>query len=144
FMAPVLNGVRTQFLTTRAAARHMIPARRGVILAFGGTGDTFAKLGGLTVGLDAIEALRRQWSVELGPHNIRVVTLQTGGITETIPPDMPGGAEIIKSLEDSTLLGRAATLADVGEAAAFVASDKARTITGSAINITCGAILDYR
>jgi hypothetical protein len=32
-------------------------------------------------------------------------------------------------------------LEDVGNVAAFVASDKARTITASAINITCGAII---
>ena len=39
-----------------------------------------------------------------------------------------------------TLLGRCATLEDVGNVAGFAASDWARTITGSTINITCGAI----
>jgi enoyl-[acyl-carrier-protein] reductase (NADH) len=38
----------------------------------------------------------------------------------------------------ATLLGRAATLEDVGNAAAFAASDCARTMTASALNITCG------
>ena len=37
------------------------------------------------------------------------------------------------------MLGRAATLADVGNAACFAASDWARTVTATAINITCGA-----
>jgi NAD(P)-dependent dehydrogenase (short-subunit alcohol dehydrogenase family) len=35
FMAPVETAARTTFLTARAAARHMIPRRSGVILAFG-------------------------------------------------------------------------------------------------------------
>jgi enoyl-[acyl-carrier-protein] reductase (NADH) len=37
------------------------------------------------------------------------------------------------------MLGRAATLDDVGNVAAFAASDHARTITATALNITCGA-----
>ncbi|MGH8875736.1 MAG: SDR family NAD(P)-dependent oxidoreductase, partial [Stackebrandtia sp.] len=39
FMAPVQVAARTTFITARAAARHMIPRRSGVILAFGGPGD---------------------------------------------------------------------------------------------------------
>jgi 3-oxoacyl-[acyl-carrier protein] reductase len=40
------------------------------------------------------------------------------------------------------LLKRTATLADVGNVAAFVASDQARTITSTEINISSGAIVD--
>ncbi len=36
----------------------------------------------------------------------------------------------------------AATLADVGNVAAFVASDLARTVTATEVNISCGAIID--
>jgi 3-oxoacyl-[acyl-carrier protein] reductase len=36
FLAPVEVAVRTTFLTARAAARHMIPKRSGVIMAFPG------------------------------------------------------------------------------------------------------------
>ena len=38
--------------------------------------------------------------------------------------------------------GRAATLEDVGNAAAFAASDWGRTMTGAALNISCGAFVD--
>lgn len=41
-----------------------------------------------------------------------------------------------------TMLGRAATLEDVGNVAAFAASDHARTMTATALNITCGAVVD--
>jgi 3-oxoacyl-[acyl-carrier protein] reductase len=39
------------------------------------------------------------------------------------------------------MLGRGATLEDVGNAATFATSDQARAITGSAINITCGSVV---
>ena len=92
--------------------------------------------------LDAMEGLRRQWAVELGPHGIRVLTLKTGGIPESIPEDAPERDEIINNLLPRTLLNRAASLEDVGNVAAFAASDQARTITSTEINISCGAIVD--
>lgn len=143
FAAPITNAVRTQFLTTRAAARHMIGQRSGVILLFGGSGpQTVAGMGGMKVAFDAVEGLRRQWACELGLHGIRVVTLKTGGIPETLPATFPGRDDIIEGIEQAALLKRTATLADVGNVAAFVASDGARTMTGSEVNISCGAILD--
>jgi NAD(P)-dependent dehydrogenase (short-subunit alcohol dehydrogenase family) len=143
FLQPITNAMRTQFLTTRAAARHMVKRGTGVILHFGGGGpQTLPGLGGFKIALDAIEGLRRQWAVELGPHGIRVVTLKTGGIPESIPDTVPERDKIIADLLPPTLLKRTATLADVGSVAAFVASDHARTITGTEVNISCGAIMD--
>jgi len=143
FLQPITNAMRSHFLTTRAAARHMVKRRSGVILAFGGDGpQTLPGLGGFKIALDAIEGLRRQWAVELGPHGIRVVTLKTGGVPETIPDSFAEKDNITASIEQETLLGRAATLADVGNVAAFVASDQARSITSAAVNISCGALVD--
>ncbi len=143
FTHPITTATRTQFLTTKAAARHMIAQESGVILTFGGGGpQTPPGLGGLKVSLDALESLRRQWTVELGPHGIRVVTLKTGGVLETIPNDLPGRDEIVAKTEADAMLNRTATLADVGDVAAFVASDRARTITGTEVNVSCGAMLD--
>jgi enoyl-[acyl-carrier-protein] reductase (NADH) len=51
-------------------------------------------------------------------------------------------AAIIASIEQGTLLKRAATLLDVGHVAAFVASDYARSITSTEINISCGGIVN--
>ena len=142
FLQPIMNAMRAQFLTTRAAARHMVRNGSGVILHFGGGGpQTQPGLGGFKIALDAIEGLRRQWAVELGPHGIRVLTLKTGGIPETIP-DLKEREYIVANLLPATLLNRAATLADVGNVAAFVASDQARTITSTEVNISCGAIVD--
>lgn len=147
FMAPVQTAARTTFLTARAAARHMIPQRSGVILAFGGPGDRSAPnrdyyLGGTQVAFDAIETMRRQLSVELGPHGIRFVTLATGGVPESLPEDAEGRQAITEMIEAQTLLGRAATLEDVGNAAVFAASDWARSVTAAIVNVSAGALVD--
>jgi len=143
FLQPITNAMRTQFMTTRAAARHMVRRGSGVILAFGGDGpQTLPGLGGFKVALDAIEGLRQQWACELGPHGIRVVTLKTGGVPESLPAGFSGGDEITAGIVQATLLKRAASLADVGSVAAFVASDQARTITATEVNISCGALMD--
>lgn len=143
FLQPITTAMRSQFLTTRAAARHMVPRGSGVVLAFGGGGpQTQPGLGGFKIALDALEGLRRQWACELGPHGVRVVTLKSGGVPETIPEGFPGRDEIVASLQESAQLPRLATFADVGNVAAFVASDLAQTITDTDVNISCGAIVD--
>jgi 3-oxoacyl-[acyl-carrier protein] reductase len=145
FMAPVVTAARSTFITARAAARHMIPRRSGVILAFGGPGDRsgpLRDLGGTQVAFDAIETMRRQLSVELGPHGIRVVTLASGGVPESFPEGFEGRDTIVEMLEGQTLLGRAATLEDVGNVAVFAASDWARSVTGAIVNVSAGALID--
>lgn len=147
FMAPVETAARTTFITARAAARHMIPRRSGVILAFGGSGDRSGPLrdyylGGTQVAFDAIETFRRQLSVELGPHGVRFITLESGGVPESLPEEFEGRDGIVDLIEGQSLLGRAATLEEVGNAAAFAASDWARTMTAATINVSCGALID--
>jgi NAD(P)-dependent dehydrogenase (short-subunit alcohol dehydrogenase family) len=142
---PVHTALRTMFITARAAARHMIDSGDGgTILVFGGYGDPMTNwnLGGLQVAFAAQEQLRRNLAAELGRHGIRVVTLQTGGILESIPETVEQRDQIVRMTEEQTLLGRAATLADVGNVAAFAASDKAASITATQINITCGTQVD--
>jgi 3-oxoacyl-[acyl-carrier protein] reductase len=86
--------------------------------------------------------MRRQLSSELGRRGVRFVTLRTGGVPETIPPGTEGREAVVESIERETMLGRAATLEDVGNVAAFVASDRARTMTGATVNISYGALID--
>ena len=144
YFRPVETAVRTYFLTSRAAARHMIRQRSGVILAFGGEGDPPRNgyLGGLQTAFHAVEAMRRQLAAELGPHGVRTVTLRTGGVPESIPESFARRGEITEMLAAATMLGRTATLDDVGRVAAFVASDQARTMTAATVNTSCGALID--
>lgn len=141
FEQPVQIAVRTMFLTTRAAARHMIKQGSGVILVFGGYGDPPRgyNLGALQVVFQAQEALRRNLAAELGPHGVRVLTIQTSGIVDTLPEGMK---EIADSIAATTLLGRGGTRADVANAAVFAASDQAAAMTGTKLNISAGTTID--
>jgi 3-oxoacyl-[acyl-carrier protein] reductase len=144
FMAPVENAVRSTFLTARAAGRAMVRQGSGVLLLFGGSGEPIRdySIGGLQVAYEALEAMRRQFASELGKHGVRVVTLRTSGVIDSIPERYEGRDELVASLEGMTMLGRGAVLEDVGNVAAFVASDKARTMTAATANISCGALID--
>ena len=119
-----------------------------MILTFGGTFDCKVarrlRVGGIGTTFDAVEAMRRQLAqlaAEVGPHGIRVVTLRTGGLPATIPADFEGYKQVRRWLVEQTPTGHAATLADVGNVAAFAVSELACTLTGT-INMTAGAVLD--
>ncbi len=145
FAAPIENAVRSNFLTVKAAVPEMVRGGGGVVLFFGGNGDPVPNysIGGFQVALHAVETMRRQYSSELGAQGVRFVTLRTGGIPDTIADVMDGGEELARSLSEATMTGRAATLEDVGAVAAFVASDKARTMTAATVIVSAGALIDH-
>jgi enoyl-[acyl-carrier-protein] reductase (NADH) len=72
---------------------------------------------------------------------VRTVTLRTSGVPETLP-EFEGREAILELMEKENLLPYSATLEDVGNVAAFVASDKARTMTVATANVSCGALID--
>ena len=49
---------------------------------------------------------------------------------------------MLAHIEGGSLPGRLPTLTEVGNAAAFVASDWAGAMTGTVANITCGSVVD--
>jgi len=63
-------------------------------------------------------------------------------LARPIPEGFDGREAIVEGIERLTLLGRAATLEDVGNAAVFAASDWARTLTATTVNISCDALID--
>jgi 3-oxoacyl-[acyl-carrier protein] reductase len=155
YARPIHNAVRAQFLTTRAAARHMARQGSGVIMTI--TASTarlsIPEVGGTAVTFDAVESACRQWACELGRHGVRVVWLQTTGLPEAIAdtgerhpaygtgsPEGMTRDELLAWQRGKTQLDRLTTLAEVGQAAAFLASDHAAAITGAAANLTCGQV----
>jgi 3-oxoacyl-[acyl-carrier protein] reductase len=154
FVRPITTAMRANFLTGRAAARHMLERGSGVILAITASTarQTIPDVGGTGVTFDAIESLCRHWACELGPHGIRVLWLQTTGLPEALAdvdrfPDYGTGhpegmtrEELIDWMQRRTMLRRLTTLDEVGRVAAFVASDQAGGMTATAANITSGAV----
>ena len=100
-----------------------------------------------TVACAEIETLTKQLAAELGPSGIRVNCLRSEGIPESWEGASTEGwsgptAEIEAHIKSRSLLGRATTLADVGNAAAFLASERAAATTGTVLNLTSGTVVD--
>ena len=149
-LAPAETGIRAHFITARAAARRMIPNRRGVILTLSSTSAglsgrdrVYHRTGGFGVGCMAVEALSRSLAGELGQYGIRVVCLRADALPETWPQDAePEWRDIKTYMDQGTALGRLPTLSEVADAAVFAASDRASAMTGTIINLTCGSIMN--
>jgi 3-oxoacyl-[acyl-carrier protein] reductase len=152
FARPIDIGTRSQFLTATAAARLMVRQGSGAILMLTATPARLAipHCGGFGVACAALEALCRQLAAEVGPKGVRVVFLRSAGSPESIPETMDIHAaaskvtrdDFIASLAGMTLLRRLPTLDEVGDVAALMASDYARSMTGAVANMSCGAIVD--
>jgi 3-oxoacyl-[acyl-carrier protein] reductase len=154
FTAPIVTGTTTHFLTARAAARRMVEKGSGVILTLSASAAASASspepwlgTGGFGVACAAIEAFSRSLAGEVGPRGVRVVCLRSHGIPETWPASQgqSGGKtreEFQALMEEGTLLRRLPTLAEVGNVAAFMASDRANAMTATVANLTCGANVD--
>ena len=100
-----------------------------------------------------MEAFSRSLALELGPAGVRVVCLRCHAIPETplIEENFASaargrrchpGSSSGRLLEQSTLLGRLPTLAEVADTAAFVASDRAGAMTATVANLSAGSITD--
>lgn len=135
-LGPVIKAVTTHLNLATAVARHMIPRRTGVILAMGGGREAIPELGGSHIAWSALAGLCRQLASELGPHGIRAAWLLSPGSPDpSDPPEDDPEAT-------ATLLHRRPRLEDVAHAAAFLASDRAATMTATELNITGGAVVD--
>jgi NAD(P)-dependent dehydrogenase (short-subunit alcohol dehydrogenase family) len=154
FTRPITIATRTQFLTARAVARHMVRQGSGVILTItaGPARRAVPYVGGFDVACAAIEGLWRSFAAELGSYGIRLVVIGSAG-----SPDTPDVQETLKlharatgkSLEEvladsgsETLLGRLPSVTEVANVATLMASDYASAMTGVIANVTCGYIVD--
>jgi 3-oxoacyl-[acyl-carrier protein] reductase len=136
FIRPIHKVVTSQFLIATAVARHMVAADGGVILAMGGGREAIPMLGGAHTAWTALTGLCRQLASELGPQGVRVVWLLSPG-----SPD-PQADPDVDELGAGTLLRRRPTLDDVANAATFLASSWASTMTATEMNLTAGAVVD--
>jgi NAD(P)-dependent dehydrogenase (short-subunit alcohol dehydrogenase family) len=146
FAWPISTWTSAQFLTARAAARHMMVKRSGVILTLSASPARLALAlgGGFGVACAAIEGLSRALAAELGPLGVRVVCLRPHRIGDSgLDADPRMAQQEFRSwLESMTLLKRLPTLDEVASTAAFLASDHAGAFTGTVANLTGGMSVD--
>ena len=154
FARPIAFYTSSNFITGTAAARRMSGQGAGVIVTLTALpGRIPANLiGGQAPAWAAVEAFSRSLALEVGPSGIRVVCLRAHAIPETplIAANFATAAaaagvtpaQFRARLEQSTLLKRLPTLAEVADTAAFVASDRAGALTATVVNLSAGVVAD--
>jgi NAD(P)-dependent dehydrogenase (short-subunit alcohol dehydrogenase family) len=146
----VVNGLRSNFITARAAARHMVEQGSGVILALDSGSAKGSPMMGSTGPADAAtDILVRNLAAEIGPRGVRVVGIWTAGLPETFSKEKIAAVDsrfqeeeafqgLIESLDQMRMTRRSPRLEEVAATAAFLASEKAAAITGTFVNVTSG------
>lgn len=156
FYHPIHTYITTNFLTTTAVARYMVKNNSGVLLTITTQGGLMADgvAGGFGISNAAVESLTLNLAGELGQYGIRAVGLRSDAIPQTVTngshtvqvfghrAELMGItlAELLPEMEQGGFLKRSATLEDFANAAVFIASDKAKAITATILNVTSGAM----
>ena len=146
----VVNGLRSNFITARAAARHMVKQGSGVILVLDSGSANGSPMMGSTGPADAAtDTLVRNLAAEIGPRGVRVVGIWTAGLPETFSKEKVAAVDsrfqeeaafrgLIEGLDQMRMTRRSPRLAEVASTATFLASEKAAAITGTFVNVTSG------
>ncbi|MEV5915626.1 SDR family oxidoreductase [Streptomyces chartreusis] len=132
-LRPVTKAMTTTLTTATAAARHMVRVGSGVILVMGGGREAIPNLGGSHMAWSALSGVCRQLASELSPQGVRVIWL--------LSPGSPAAGEGTGA-DEGSLLTKRPHYDDVANAAVFAASDWARTMTASELNLTGGLVVD--
>jgi NAD(P)-dependent dehydrogenase (short-subunit alcohol dehydrogenase family) len=148
FFAPVAKAITAHYNVDTAVGRHMTRHGSGVILVMAGGREAIPRLGGAHVAWASLAGLCRQLAAEFGPHGVRVNWLLSPGSPDNDERDdrdetrhtdveadpAPGTEGLLRNHRPS--------YDEVANIATFAASDWARTMTASEINITGGAVVD--
>jgi len=151
FMEPVSVYTKSYFLTAQLAARSMAPKKAGVILTVSALNSRTAApmVGGYSPAMAGKEALTRALSLELATQGIRVLCIRPHALpeSESIREVYRLKAAKVMSFEQwqEVVAGRTHTkrlskLSEVGNAAAFLASDRASGMTGMTLNLSMGGV----
>jgi 3-oxoacyl-[acyl-carrier protein] reductase len=154
FMAAVTTVLKSQFITARAAAHHMVKRHSGVIIFLTGSPARGHVEGVSAIGaaFGAIESLTENLAIEVGPAGVRVVCLRTtaNADSRSIQQTTEAIANKLNITKDQAIAGIAnlnflkvpASVSDTARAAVLLASDHMRMMTGTVMNSTAGAALD--
>ena len=126
---------RGVFFTLQEAGRRVRNGGRIVVVSTGGTKMHFANMSLYLGSKGAIEQFARSLSRELGPRNVTVNVLSPGFTdTDMLPEEYRAyGASL-------SPFNRVGTAKDVADAAAFLASDAARWVTGEILQAGGGVV----
>lgn len=133
-----LTGV---FLCCQEAARRMVPQGSGVILNISSIYGVVAAPNRLAycATKSAVAMMTKGLAIEWGEHGIRVNALAPGYVKTALVEQLVEAHRIDdRALAKRTPLGRLATTEEIADLAVFLASDKARYITGQVVGVDGG------
>ncbi len=153
FMAPIEKICGSQFLTSRVAAKYMIQTQsKGTILLLTAalSRSKLSNVAGITAVSAAIEGLTRVMAAEWGRDGIKVICICPGALMETkrisgwinaaaqqygMPPE-----ELLAQYKAFDILEISPTLKQVGETAAFLASETGVAFNSHIVDVDCGKL----
>jgi len=153
FMAPMEKICGSQFLTSRVAAKYMIQSQsEGTILLLTAalSRSKLSNLAGITAASAAVEGMTRVMAAEWGGDGIKVICICPGALLETkrisgwiesaakqygIPPE-----QLVAQYKAFDILKTSPTLKQVGETAAFLASETGVAFNSHIVDVDCGKL----
>jgi NAD(P)-dependent dehydrogenase (short-subunit alcohol dehydrogenase family) len=89
----------------------------------------------------ALDALTRNWALELAPRKILVNAVAPGYVTTDMTADYFSNPTTYENALRRHPLGRIAEPDDVADVVAFLCSHEARFVTGQSINVSGGSVI---
>jgi NAD(P)-dependent dehydrogenase (short-subunit alcohol dehydrogenase family) len=135
---------RGSFFLVQAAARQMIAQGSGgrIVLVTSEAADKpVPGLAGYCVSKAAQKMVMQMAAVELAAHGIRVNAVAPGTIETDLNREMLADERMRAILLADVLVGRPGTPDDVASAVAYLASDRARHVTGCTVAVNGGSLL---
>ena len=137
------------FLTTKAFVQEMISRRSGRIINISSVVGQrgFAMVLPYVASKFAVTGMTHSLAQELAPYDITVNTIHPGILVTDLHSEVVRKFAVLQGRTEGDVwnwfkeripLGRFQTPADVGEMAVFLASDRAKNITGAAFNVDGG------
>lgn len=153
FMAPIEKICGSQFLTSRVASKYMMQTQtEGTILLLTAalSRSKLSSVAGITAASAAIEGLTRVMAAEWGADGIKVICICPGAIMETkrisgwieaaaqqyeMPVD-----QLVEQYQVFDILKESPTLKQVGDTAAFLASETGVVFNSHIVDLDCGKL----
>jgi NAD(P)-dependent dehydrogenase (short-subunit alcohol dehydrogenase family) len=154
FLKPITTYSHAHFITAKAALKHMVKQKHGLILMNTPSPSRISVpfMGGMPSAWSSVEALSRTISAEYGRMGVRSVCILTSAMPDTPLIDdvynLHATAHGLNYdqfhaiMESKTHTGRLTSIADLANAAVFLSSDEGRAITGTILNLTSGIVVN--
>lgn len=138
--------LKSMLFATQAAARHMIPRKRGAIVNVSSVAAVLAHPLQIpyVVSKAAVKQATNVTAIALAPHNIRVNAVGPGTIESEMSRNVLAGENVQAMVRSRTPLGRFGKPEEIAATVAFLASDDASYITGQTVYVEGGRLgLNY-